>query len=121
MFRVEKEGRKGEKIHLRIVWTGALLSFPMFDEPFALSFILNRTSAPMSSPAGRRNPHDNRDKKQQKIKEAEKKQLRKAKQLFRKLTMAAYQSMNPNDSSETGNDAVWDDLEKMNDDVSKSE
>ena len=27
--------------------------------------------------------------------------------------------MNPNDSSETGNDAVWDDLEKMNDDVSK--
>jgi len=35
--------------------------------------------------------------------------------------MAAYQSMNPNDSSETGNDAVWDDLEKMNDDVSKNE
>ena len=55
----------------------------------------------------------------QKIKDAEKKQLRKAKQLFRKLTMAAYQSMNPNDSSETGNDAVWDDLEKMNDDVSE--
>ncbi|KAL3802145.1 hypothetical protein ACHAW5_000230 [Stephanodiscus triporus] len=52
-----------------------------------------------------------------KIKEAEKKQLRKARQLFRKLTMAAYQSMNPNDSSETGNDAVWDDLEKMNDDI----
>ncbi len=32
--------------------------------------------------------------------------------------MAAYQSANPNDSS-IGNDAVWDDLEKMNDDVSR--
>jgi hypothetical protein len=27
--------------------------------------------------------------------------------------------MNPNDSCSTGNDAVWDDLEKMNDDVSE--
>jgi hypothetical protein len=32
--------------------------------------------------------------------------------------MAAYQSANPNDVS-IGNNAVWDDLEKMNDDVSK--
>jgi len=31
--------------------------------------------------------------------------------------MAAYRASNPNDSS-VGNDAVWDDLEKMNDDVS---
>ena len=53
----------------------------------------------------------------QKAKEQQKKQLRKAKQLFRKLTMAAYQAANPNDNS-IGNDAVWDDLEKMNDDVS---
>jgi len=30
--------------------------------------------------------------------------------------MAAYQAANPNDSS-IGNDAVWDDLEKMNDDI----
>lgn len=52
----------------------------------------------------------------QKVKEAQKKQLRKAKQLFRKLTMAAYQAANTNDSSE--NDGVWNDLEKMNDDVS---
>lgn len=54
----------------------------------------------------------------QQIKEQQKKQLRKSKQLFRKLTMAAYQSANPNDVS-IGNNAVWDDLEKMNDDVSK--
>ncbi len=54
----------------------------------------------------------------QQIKEQQKKQLRKSKQLFRKLTMAAYQSANPNDIS-IGNNAVWDDLEKMNDDVSK--
>lgn len=53
----------------------------------------------------------------QKVKEQQKKQLRKAKQLFRKLTMAAYQAANPNDDS-VGNDAVWDDLEAMNDDVS---
>jgi hypothetical protein len=33
--------------------------------------------------------------------------------------MAAYQSANPNDVS-IGNDAVWDDLEKMNDDVSRN-
>ena len=33
--------------------------------------------------------------------------------------MAAYQAANPNDSS-VGNDAVWDDLEKLNDDVSKA-
>jgi hypothetical protein len=32
--------------------------------------------------------------------------------------MAAYQSANPNDVS-VGNNAVWDDLEKMNDDVSR--
>ena len=30
--------------------------------------------------------------------------------------MAAYQAGNPNDGS-IGNDAVWDDLETMNDDV----
>lgn len=41
--------------------------------------------------------------------------MRKAKQLFRKLTMAAYQAATPNDNSV--GDGVWDDLEKMNDDV----
>lgn len=48
------------------------------------------------------------------MKEQQKKQLRKAKQLFRKLTMTAYQSALPNDES-TGK--VWDDLEQMNDDI----
>lgn len=51
-----------------------------------------------------------------KIKEAQKKQLRKAKQLFRKLSMSAYQAGNPNENS-IGNGAVWDDMEKMNDDI----
>lgn len=51
----------------------------------------------------------------QQLKEQQKKQLRKAKQLFRKLVMAAYQAASPNDSSES--DGVWDDMEKMNDDV----
>ena len=62
---------------------------------------------------------ESQKKDAKKLKEQQKKQLRKAKQLFRKLTMAAYQAANPNDSS-IGNDAVWDDLEKMNDDVSSS-
>lgn len=53
-----------------------------------------------------------------KAKDAEKKQLRKAKQLFRKLTMSAFQAANPNDSS-VSNGAIWDDLEQMNDDVSE--
>lgn len=52
----------------------------------------------------------------QKLKEQQKKQLRKAKQLFRKLTMTAYQAAIPNNES-TGKDAVWDDLEQMNDDI----
>mmetsp|Transcript_1448 Transcript_1448/g.3013 ORF Transcript_1448/g.3013 Transcript_1448/m.3013 type:complete len:588 (+) Transcript_1448:3-1766(+) len=51
-----------------------------------------------------------------KQREMEKKQLRKAKQLFRKLTMTAYQAAITSDGS-SGNDAVWDDLEKMNDDI----
>lgn len=51
----------------------------------------------------------------QQLKEQQKKQLRKAKQQFRKLTMAAYQAASPNDSSDS--DGVWDDMEKMNDDV----
>jgi len=51
----------------------------------------------------------------QQLKEQQKKQLRKAKQQFRKLAMAAYQKASPNDSSES--DGVWDDMEKMNDDV----
>ncbi|KAL3793144.1 hypothetical protein HJC23_005646 [Cyclotella cryptica] len=51
-----------------------------------------------------------------KLKEQQKKQLRKAKQLFRKLTMTAYQAAIPNNES-TGKDAVWDDLEQMNDDI----
>ena len=55
-------------------------------------------------------------RQRQKIKEQQKKQLRKAKQLFRKLTMAAYQSANPNDGS-VSDAAVWDDLEGMNDDI----
>lgn len=59
---------------------------------------------------------ESKKKDAKKIKEQQKKQLRKAKQLFRKLTMAAYQAGNPNDSS-IGNGAVWDDLEKMNDDI----
>jgi len=59
---------------------------------------------------------ESKKKDAKKIKEQQKKQLRKAKQLFRKLTMSAYQAANPNDSS-VGNDAVWDDLEKMNDDI----
>ena len=62
---------------------------------------------------------ESQKKDAKKLKEQQKKQLRKAKQLFRKLTMAAYQAANPNDSS-IGNDAVWDDLEKMNDDVSSN-
>ena len=49
------------------------------------------------------------------LKEQQKKQLRKAKQQFRKLTMSAYQAASPNDSSDS--DGVWDDMEKMNDDV----
>lgn len=60
---------------------------------------------------------ESKKKGEKQIKEQQKKQLRKAKSLFRKLTMAAYQSANPNDVS-IGKDAVWDDLEKMNDDVS---
>lgn len=59
---------------------------------------------------------DSKKKDVKKVKEQQKKQLRKAKQLFRKLTMAAYQAANPNDSS-VANDAVWDDLENMNDDI----
>lgn len=59
---------------------------------------------------------DSKKKDSKKAKEAQKKQLRKAKQLFRKLTMMAYRAGNPNDSS-IGNNAVWDDLEKMNDDI----
>lgn len=50
----------------------------------------------------------------QKLKEQQKKQLRKAKQLFRKLAMTAYQAAIPNSDS-TGK--VWDDLEQMNDDI----
>jgi len=52
-----------------------------------------------------------------KLRETEKKQLRKAKQLLRKLTMAAFQASTTCDGSDTGNDAAWDDMEKMNDDV----
>lgn len=59
---------------------------------------------------------ESKKKGEKQIKEQQKKQLRKSKQLFRKLTMAAYQSANPNDVS-IGNNAVWDDLEKMNDDI----
>lgn len=59
---------------------------------------------------------DSKNKDAKKIKEQQKKQLRKAKQMFRKLTMVAYQAANPNDSS-VGNDAVWNDLEEMNDDI----
>eukprot|EP00580_Thalassiosira_gravida_P018790 CAMPEP_0201670286 /NCGR_PEP_ID=MMETSP0494-20130426/26347_1 /ASSEMBLY_ACC=CAM_ASM_000839 /TAXON_ID=420259 /ORGANISM="Thalassiosira gravida, Strain GMp14c1" /LENGTH=674 /DNA_ID=CAMNT_0048151303 /DNA_START=60 /DNA_END=2084 /DNA_ORIENTATION=- len=59
---------------------------------------------------------ESKKKGAKKIKEQQKKQLRKAKQLFRKLSMSAYQATNPNDNS-IGNDAVWDDLEKMNDDI----
>ncbi|KAL9181374.1 hypothetical protein ACHAXT_010179 [Thalassiosira profunda] len=59
---------------------------------------------------------ESKKKDAKKVKEAQKKQLRKAKQLFRKLTMAAYQASNPNDSS-IGTDDPWDDLEKMNDDI----
>jgi len=57
---------------------------------------------------------DSNKKDAKKIKEQQKKQLRKAKQLFRKLTMVAYQAANPNDSSES---SVWGDLEMMNDDI----
>lgn len=49
-----------------------------------------------------------------KLKEQQKKQLRKAKQLFRKLTMTAYQAAIPNADSAG---KVWDDLEQMNDDI----
>ena len=59
---------------------------------------------------------DSKKKDAKKIKEMEKKQLRKAKQLFRKLTMTAYQAAIVSDGS-SGNDSVWDDLEQMNDDV----
>ena len=62
---------------------------------------------------------ESKKKGEKQLKEQQKKQLRKAKSLFRKLTMAAYQSANPNDVS-IGKDAMWDDLEKMNDDVSKN-
>eukprot|EP00986_Skeletonema_menzelii_P011600 scaffold6046_cov158-Skeletonema_menzelii.AAC.4 len=58
---------------------------------------------------------DAKKKNAKQLKEQEKKQLRKAKQQFRKLTMAAYQAASPNDSSDS--DGVWDDMEKMNDDV----
>jgi DnaJ family protein C protein 2 len=50
----------------------------------------------------------------QKLKEQQKKQLRKAKQLFRKLAMTAYQAAIPNSESAG---KVWDDLEQMNDDI----
>jgi DnaJ family protein C protein 2 len=66
--------------------------------------------------ASKRADEDMKKKESKKIKDAEKKQLRKARQLFRKLTMAAYQSKIPG-GSETGNGSVWDDLETMNDDI----
>ena len=66
--------------------------------------------------ASKRADEEMKKKESKKIKDAEKKQIRKARQLFRKLTMAAYQSSSPG-GSETGNDSVWDDLETMNDDI----